>query len=202
MILLLHGDWQLPVRPASLITTLISGVCHAKRFPLLGRDLTGIDTLGVVGSAVHNLGSEFGSVFLALLAESLSSAILHVFSLSSSDIAGSWFGVSIIILRNLLALLFEHPIVLVVVIVATLIHQVLENLPHVVIVGPLLELEVPAVLQERVEFLGQASSQRLDGGLHLLVLYSVILVVLILALETLPRQTALQEVNENETDTF
>lgn len=82
----------------------------------------------------------------------------------------------------------------------TLVHQILENLPHVVVVRSLLELEVSTVLQVRVELFGHATSQRLDSRRHLLVLDSVVLVILVLALQTLPRQRSLQEVDENETD--
>ena len=89
---------------------------------------------------------------------------------------------------------------MIVIIVPTLVHQILENLSHIVVVGSLLKLEVPTVLQVRVEFLRHATSQRLDGRGYLLIFDSIVLVILVFALKTLPWQRSLQEVDENETD--
>lgn len=96
--------------------------------------------------------------------------------------------------------LLEHPVILIIIIVPAFVHQILENLPHIVVVGSLLEFEVSTVLQVSVEFFRHATRQRLDGGRDLLIFDSIVLVILVLALKTLPRQRSLQEVDENETD--
>ena len=121
-------------------------------------------------------------------------------ALNSGNITGRRLGVRVVTLRNFLTSLLEDPVVLVVIIVPTLIHQILENLSHVVVVGSLFELEVPTVLQVRVEFLGHTTRQRLDGRRDLLIFNSVVLVILVFALKTLPWQRSLQEVDEDETD--
>ena len=51
-----------------------------------------------------------------------------------------------------------------------------------------------------VEFLGHAASKGFDGGRHLFVLDSVVFVVFVFALEALPGQAALLEVEEDEAD--
>ena len=81
-----------------------------------------------------------------------------------------------------------------------LVHQVFENLAHVVVVWALLEFQISAVLQVGVKLLWKATSQRLDRCLDFFVLDSVILVILVFALEALPRQITSQEVNQNEAD--
>jgi len=37
------------------------------------------------------------------------------------------------------------------------VHEILENLSHVVVVGSLLELQIPAIIQIGIEFLGKTS---------------------------------------------
>jgi len=53
-----------------------------------------------------------------------------------------------------------------------------------------------------IEFFREASCEALDSGRDLLVLYSVILLILAFALETLPGKGPLDEVNQDKTDRF
>lgn len=163
--------------------------------PLCGRSLSS----GVI--SIHNLLSNISPVLLALLDEVRLPRwqFLLFFSLDRSNVALGG-GSDVVLLRNLLSLLFENPVVLVVVVVAALVHEVLEYFAHVVVVGSLFELEVAAVLEIDVELLGHAPGQRLDRRRDLLVLYSVVLVIFGFALQTLPWQTALQEVYQDESD--
>ena len=102
------------------------------------------------------------------------------------------------LLGLLASFLLEDPVVLVIILVTTLVHQVLEDLPHVVVVWPLFELEVPAVLKILVELLRKTPGERLNRRCHLLVFDSIVLVIFVFALKALPWQTAFQEVYQNE----
>jgi len=135
-------------------------------------------------TTVHYLGSKSSSVFLPLLCEFV---LLHiVFALRLSDVSWLRFA-SQIVLRYLLARLLEDPVVLVIILVTTLVHQVFEDFSHVVIVWSLLELEVSAVLKILVEFFRQTSSKRLNSRRHFLIFDSIVFVILIFALQSLPR---------------
>lgn len=96
--------------------------------------------------------------------------------------------------------LFQDPIKLTVIVVAILRHHGLEQTPQVVVVWLLLELKVAAVLQVLHELLRDPCRQLLDGGLALFVPDFVVLLVLVLSLETLPRQLTLQEVKKDVAD--
>lgn len=72
--------------------------------------------------------------------------VCKVLTLCRSNITNHWFCVSIIMLWYLVTSLFEHPIILVIVVVAALIHQVFEYFSHIVVIWSLLELQIPAVL--------------------------------------------------------
>ena len=157
--------------------------------------------------AIHDLLAKLGSMLFALLNEAQLlrkldsvSGTGDLLALCGRNITSSRLGVSIVALRNLLARLLKHPVILIIVVVPALVHQVLENLPHIVVVRSLLEFEVPTVLQVSVEFFRHAARQRLDGCRDLLIFDSIILVILVFALKTLPRQRSLQEVDEDETD--
>lgn len=82
--------------------------------------------------------------------------------------------------------LFEYPIVLIVVVVTTLIHEIFEYFPHVVVIGPLLELQIPTILQIGVEFLWDASRQRFDSCRHFLILDAIVLIIFVFTLKALP----------------
>mmetsp|Transcript_17046 Transcript_17046/g.26332 ORF Transcript_17046/g.26332 Transcript_17046/m.26332 type:complete len:339 (-) Transcript_17046:210-1226(-) len=178
----------------------IEGVGSLLGRALLGRGLP----LGLRLRAIHYLLTKNCSVFFAFFCQFLSALLSQsgiVFALKLCNVS-SLLGVGVVSLRDLLASLLKHPVVLVVVVVPSLVHEILEDLAHVVIVGAFLKLEVAAVLQVLVEFLWKTAGQRLDCRGNLLVLDAVVLVVLGLALEALPREAALQEVDQNETNTF
>ena len=153
----------------------------------------------VRNASAHNMLPNLGPVLLALLCNTF---LLVTLSLCGSDVSCRWLCIGVVVLRDFLPLLLEDPVVLVIVVVASLVHEVLENLAHVVVVWALLELQVATVLQVGVELFRESTSQCLDGRLHLFVLNPVILVVLVLSLEALPRQTAFQKVDQDETNAF
>ena len=80
--------------------------------------------------------------------------VLH-FALHSGH---SRFGVSIVLGVDLLSRLFEHPVILIVIIVTSFVHEILEYFSHVVVVWSLLELQISAIIQVSVELLWKTSS--------------------------------------------
>jgi len=54
--------------------------------------------------------------------------------------------INIICFWNFLSCLLEHPVILIIIVMPSFIHQVLEDFPHIIIVGSLLELQIPAIL--------------------------------------------------------
>ena len=118
----------------------------------------------------------------------------NVLSLSCSDVSNHGLGISVIILVYFMSCLLQDPVILIVVIVATLIHQIFEYFSHVVVIRSFLEFQISAILQISVKFLWKSPRQRLNRCRHFLVLDSVILIVLILSLKALPRQISLQKV--------
>ena len=127
-------------------------------------------------------------------------AITHFFSLGRCDIANHGLRVRVILLVYFVSSLLEDPVILVVIVVTTLVHQILEYFAHVIVVGSLLELQISAVLQVSVEFFWETSGERLNGRRHLLVLDTVVLVVFVFTLQSLPWQISFQKVQQNEAD--
>ena len=117
-------------------------------------------------SIINHLLPKHGPVLLSLSHEILGGAnylilrnICHVFPLGSRNLPSHGFCIRVIMLRYFMSSLFEYPIVLIVVVVTTLVHEIFEYFPHVVVIGPLLELQIPTILQIGVEFLWDASRQ-------------------------------------------
>jgi hypothetical protein len=148
--------------------------------------------------------SKIGSVFLPLFDEfllaSISSChfwgILHL----ALNTCNSWFGISIILGIDLLSRLLEDPIVLVVVIMSSLVHEILEDLSHVVVIRSLFELQVPAIIEVSIKLLWHSSCQRFNRGANFLVLDPIVLVIFILSLKALPRKCAFEEVYQNKSN--
>ena len=68
------------------------------------------------------------------------------------------------------------------------------------VVGLLFKVQVPAVLQVPVELFRLAPAQLFDSGLHLFQLDLIVLVVSVAAaLKALPRQSSLEQVQEDIT---
>jgi hypothetical protein len=140
---------------------------------------------------IDDLLSKIRSIFLSLFNEFLLASIsdhfwrdfVH-FALNTCD---SGFGISIILGIDLLSRLLKDPIVLVVVIVASLVHEILENLSHVIVIGSLLKLQVSAIIEISIEFFWHSPCQRLNRGTDLLVLDPIVLIIFILSLKALPR---------------
>ena len=143
---------------------------------------------------IDHLLSKIRSIFLSFFDEFLLASITDIFwrgfvhfALNTCD---SRFGISIILGIDLLSRLLEDPIVLVVVIVASFIHEILENLSHIIVIGSLLKLQVPAIIEISIELLWHSPCQRLNRGTDLLVLDPIVLVIFILSLKALPRECA------------
>ena len=79
---------------------------------------------------------------------------------------------------------------------AVLLHAALEEAEHVLVVGVLRELKLPAVVHELAELLGVALAELVHSHLQLLLLDVVILLVLGTAWEALPGEAASQEVEQ------
>lgn len=79
-------------------------------------------------------------------------------------------------------------------------EALLEHVDEELVVGLLLELELPTVLHVLLELWRVALAKLLKRSLQLLLLYVVILLVLVPPRETLPGQTALQEVEQDMPD--
>lgn len=82
------------------------------------------------------------------------------------------------------------------------LHAALEVVEALTIVGLLLEFERSAVLHVLAELARVTAAELLKTGLNLLLLDVVILLVLGATRETLPRQLALDEVEQDVTDSL
>ena len=82
----------------------------------------------------------------------------------------------------------------------SLVHEVLEYLSHVVVIRSFLKFQVPAIIEVSIKLLWHSPCKRLDGSADFLVLNSIIFVVFILSLKSLPRKCAFKEVNQDEPD--
>lgn len=106
-----------------------------------------------------------------------------------------------LLLLNLFLLLAQNdPVVLVVVLIATLLEQILEHVSQEVVVWLFLKLQVPDVHQVLHKLIWIALAQGLDGCRQLLFFYPLVLVFLVVSLETLPWQHASKEVQGNIAD--
>ena len=74
------------------------------------------------------------------------------------------------------------------------VKALLEKTNHELVVRILFKLQLSAVLHELLEFYRVTLAQLLERSLDLLFLDIIILVVLVAAWETLPRQTPPQEI--------
>lgn len=148
--LLLHGDWQLAVGPSSGlgVPPIIIGGSLSLRGGLLPLLLPTVD----------DLLSEHCPILFPLLREFLIGQLLGwlLFELTL-DAGDGGLRVSIVLRIDLLSRLLENPIVLIVVVMAPLVHKILENFPHVVVIWSLLKLEVPTIIEIGVELFRQSS---------------------------------------------
>ena len=122
-------------------------------------------------SIIDHLLAKEGPIFLSLHYEVFrvtpKLVIWHVivskiFSLLSCDVTSQRLCISVVVFWYFVSSLLEHPVILVIVVVTALVHQVLENFAHIVVVWPLLKLQISAVLQISVEFFWDSTRQRFD----------------------------------------
>ena len=83
---------------------------------------------------------------------------------------------------------------------SSLVHKVFENLSHVVVIWSFFEFEVATVVEVSVEFVGQPSRQRLNCSANFFVFNTIVLIIFVFTLQSLPWKRALQEVNQNESN--
>ena len=129
--------------------------------------------ISIVGpkTIVNDLLAKHGSIFFSFCNEIFGIAahfilhdiLSHFFSLLVSNIAYHWFSIRIIVLWYFMSGLLKDPVVLVIVVVTSLIHEILEYLSHVIVVRSLLKFEIPAVLEIGIEFLWNPPCERFDG---------------------------------------
>lgn len=103
----------------------------------------------------------------------------------------SKLGAAAAILGNSASVFLDDPVVLVVPFEAVASHKVLEKLPQVSIVGFFFEFKASAVGKVAAQLFRAPSSQSFDCGRHFLLLDLVVLIVFVLSLQSLPRQSAL-----------
>ena len=121
-------------------------------------------------SIIDHLLAKEGPIFLSLHYEVFrvtpKLVIWHVvskiFSLLSCDVTSQRFCISVVVFGYFVSSLLEHPVILVIVVVTALVHQVLENFSHIVVVWPLLKLQISAVLQISFEFFWDSTRQRFN----------------------------------------
>ena len=97
-------------------------------------------------------------------------------------------------------LLLNNPIVLTVVLVSLFGHKTLEEASQIGIVGLFFKKTVLAILDIFGKLFGRSTTKLFDGCLNLLLLNTIVLIVLILASETLPGQSTLIEIKKDVTD--
>jgi hypothetical protein len=86
----------------------------------------------------------------------------------------------------LAAFFLDNPIISTIIVIAPLLHNLLEKSSQIVVIGLFFKHDVAAVLQVLREFFGRSGGQLLDSSLDFALFDPVVLVVLILACETLP----------------
>ena len=72
--------------------------------------------------------------------------ISKILTLLGSNISWHWLCIGVIMLWYFMSSLLEYPVILVIVIVTTFVHQVLEYFSHVIVIRSFLEFQVSAVL--------------------------------------------------------
>ena len=95
------------------------------------------------------------------------------------------------------ALFLDDPIVHAIVFVLVLAHQAFEETSQVVVIRLLLKHKIATVLEVLGELLGSAAAELLDCGLDLFFFDLVVLIVFVLASETLPGKRTLQEIQQD-----
>ena len=85
-------------------------------------------------------------------------------------------------------LFLKNPIELSVICVATALHQPPEEATKVVVIGALLEIQIPGVLEILAELFWWVARQLFDSSLNLLLLNTIVLVVFVLPGQALPRE--------------
>ena len=96
----------------------------------------------------------------------------------------------------------KNPIVVVIVLVALLKEQMAEELPKVIVIGPMVEGQRTAVVHKSNAFLGLIFTYLLRGHLHLHFSDAFELRFLRRGLQALPGQCAENEVHEHVADRF
>lgn len=83
---------------------------------------------------------------------------------------------------------------------SVLLHAALEQPQHILVIGVLGELKLSAVVHKLAEFLGMSLAELVHSDFELLLLDVIVLFILGAAWESLPWETASQEVQQHVAD--
>jgi len=111
-------------------------------------------------------------------------------------------GITTIATTNTIMNTLQGPVEDVIHLVTFTDEEVTEELLEVAVVGLVFEAEGAVVVEVGGELRGEALAEGFDGGGHLLLRDTVVLLLLGLSLETLPRERTAEEVEEDVTDGF
>ena len=106
------------------------------------------------------------------------------------------------LLNFILLLSHNHPIVLIIKLVTTLIEKLLELTSHLRVVRTFVESQISACTQVLGELSWVSFAQNFNGCCKLFLLYPLVLVSLVVGLEPLPWQHSSQEIHAYITNAF
>ncbi len=96
----------------------------------------------------------------------------------------------------------KGPVVHVIQFVTFSVEQFLKHFSQVAVIGLIFELQGSAVVEVSGEFNGQALAQDFNGSGHLLLHNLVVLFLLVVGLNTLPRQKSSHQINQHITNSL
>jgi hypothetical protein len=98
---------------------------------------------------------------------------------------------------SVLSTTLDAPVENVIVLVSLTYKEVTEKLSQIRIIRFVVETKSPSVVQKYAEFVGKPAAEEIRGGRHLLLHDTIVFLLLCSSFETLPWQSAAEEVHEN-----
>ena len=151
-LLLLHCYGKLTSCPSSLCVSSVVYSLSSKSslswLSFCGRSVSLVSrSTNFISKTIHHLSSKICSVFFSFFNEFLVCRwfYLIVFSLHFSNRSASVSSAEVFF-WNSLTCLFEHPIVLIVIIMTSLIHQIFENFSHIIVIRSFFKFQISTVL--------------------------------------------------------
>ena len=95
--------------------------------------------------------------------------------------------------------LFHNPVIVVVMVESESVKCIGEEVPQQLVVRLVFELQSTAIVDILVNLVGQTFAQGLNGGGRLLISNLIVLELLALGRDTLPRELAFEEIHQDET---